>query len=179
VGHLLLQPGGGDGEEDVQVLPLVLHPGLGRDGLEGSAEAAYEAVVVAEVLLDAAVVVHPVAVPAQDHLSPSMAVEAVPVMPLIRQHVLCREAVSIFLHPSLVTLRTHFLMQLHQVVLHCKVQEPLGGLLVQLVVPVHVPGEAGQSRNLLLGSHSLDPVPYYLGFVRVTHSPDFFVKNSH
>ena len=39
--------------------------------LEGSAEAAYEAVVVAEVLLDAAVVVHPVAVPAQDHLSPS------------------------------------------------------------------------------------------------------------
>ena len=34
VGHLLLQPGGGDGEEDVQVLPLVLHPGLGRDGLQ-------------------------------------------------------------------------------------------------------------------------------------------------
>ena len=30
VGHLLLQPGGGDGEQHVEVLPLVLHTGLRR-----------------------------------------------------------------------------------------------------------------------------------------------------
>jgi len=179
VGHLLLQPGGGDGEQHVEVLPLVLHPGLRRYVLEGSAEVADEAGVVAEVLLDAALVVHPVAVPAQDHFSSSVAVETVPVVPLVRQHVLCGEAVCILLHPRLVSLCPHFLMQLHQVVLHREVQEPLGGLLVELVVPVHVPGEPGQRRNLLLGPYSLDPVPYYLCFVRVTHSSYFFVENSH
>jgi len=177
VGHLLLKPCGGDLEQHVQVLPLILDPRLGRDALERSAKVADEPGVVAEVLLDAALVVHPVAVPAQHDLPPGVAVEAVPVMSLIGQHVLGGEAVGIFFYSSFVAFCTNLLVQLHQVVLHGKVEQPLRGLLVQLVVPVHVPGEAGQGRDLLLSPDSLYSVPYYLRLVRVTHSSDFFVKN--
>ena len=49
----------------------------------------------------------------------------------------------------------HLLVQLHKVVLHSKVEQALGGVLVQLVVPVHVPRQPRQGRDLLLGARSL------------------------
>ena len=49
----------------------------------------------------------------------------------------------------------HLLVQLHEVVLDSEVEQALGGVLVQLVVPVHVPRQPRQRRDLLLGPHSL------------------------
>ena len=49
----------------------------------------------------------------------------------------------------------HLLVQLHEVVLDSEVEQALGGVLVQLVVPVHVPRQPRQCRDLLLGPHSL------------------------
>ena len=46
-------------------------------------------------------------------------------------------------------------MQLHEVVFNSEVKQALGGVLVQLVVPVHVPRQPGQGRDLLLGPNSL------------------------
>ena len=39
-------------------------------------------------------------------------------------------------------------MQLHQVVLDGEVEKALGGVLVQLVVPVHVPGGGGDENGV-------------------------------
>ena len=39
-------------------------------------------------------------------------------------------------------------MQLHKVVLDGKVEKSLGGVLVQLVVPVHVPGGGGDENGV-------------------------------
>ena len=39
-------------------------------------------------------------------------------------------------------------MQLHQVVLDGEVEKSLGGVLVQLVVPVHVPGGGGDENGV-------------------------------
>ena len=41
-------------------------------------------------------------------------------------------------------------MQLHKVVLDGKVEKSLGGVLVQLVVPVHVPGGGGGENGVLV-----------------------------
>ena len=41
-------------------------------------------------------------------------------------------------------------MQLHKVVLDGKVEKSLGGVLVQLVVPVHVPGGGGDENGVLV-----------------------------
>ena len=41
-------------------------------------------------------------------------------------------------------------MQLHQVVLDGEVEKALGGVLVQLVVPVHVPGGGGDENGVLV-----------------------------
>ena len=75
--------------------------------LERSAKVADEPGVVAEVLLDAALVVDPVAVPAQHDLPPGVAVEAVPVVPLIGQHILGGQAVCILFYSSFVAFCTN------------------------------------------------------------------------
>ena len=41
-------------------------------------------------------------------------------------------------------------MQLHKVVLDGEVEKALGGVLVQLVVPVHVPGGGGDENGVLV-----------------------------
>ena len=41
-------------------------------------------------------------------------------------------------------------MQLHQVVFDGEVEKALGGVLVQLVVPVHVPGGGGDENGVLV-----------------------------
>ena len=70
-GHPLLEPGGGDLQQAVEVLPLLLVV-LGRDVVETAAEAADEPRRrVDQVLLDAGLVVHAVAVPAHHNLAPS------------------------------------------------------------------------------------------------------------
>ena len=84
-----------------------------------------------------------------------MAVEAVPVVTLVGQHILGGQSVGVLLHPGLVPLGAHLLVELDQVVLHGEVQETLGGLLVQFVVPVHVARQAREGRDLFLGPNSL------------------------
>ena len=84
-----------------------------------------------------------------------MAVEAVPVVPLVGQHVLSGESVRIFLHPGLVSLRPHLLVELNEVVLHRKIQQPLSSLFVKLVVPVHIARQPREGRDLLLCPDSL------------------------
>ena len=85
----------------------------------------------------------------------TMTVEAVPIVTLVWQHVFCGQPVGILLHPGLVPLGAHLLVELDQVVLHRQVQQPLGGLLVEFVVPVHVSRQTGKGRDLFLCSHSL------------------------
>ena len=77
-------------------------------------------------------------------------------MTLVWQHVFCRQPVGILLHPGLVPLGAHLLVELDQVVLHGEVQQPLRRLLVQLVVAVHVARQPRQRRDLLLCAHRLD-----------------------
>ena len=121
----------------------------------------------------------------------TVTMETIPVVSLIWQHVLCWEAVCILLNSGFVPLGPNFLMELDQVVLHSQVEQTLGCLLVQLVVPVHVTRQSWQRRYLLLGpdclnenkalisksilgsavNANLDAVPYYLSFVRVTDPP--------
>ena len=81
--------------------------------------------------------------------------EAVPVVSLVWQHIISGQPERILLHPRLVPLGAHLLVQLDQVVLHGEVQQPLGGLLVQLVIAVHVSRETGQCGDLLLRPDSL------------------------
>ena len=77
---------------------------LGYNILEDLAPGADEAHLLVQLLpLEAALVVDPVAVPAEDHLATHVAVEAVPVVPLKRQHVLGGQAVGVLLHTGLVT----------------------------------------------------------------------------
>ena len=85
----------------------------------------------------------------------TVTVEAVPVVSLIREHVLRGQSESVLLHPRLVPLGPHLLVELDKVVLHCEVQQPLGGLLVELVVTVHVAGEPRQCGDLLLSPDGL------------------------
>merc|ERR1711892_243911 len=98
--------------------------------------------------------------------------KAVPVMSLIWQHVLCRQSVSILLHPSLVPLGTNLLMKFDKIILHGEVQKSLSSLLIQFVVPVHIAGETRQGRDLFLSTHSLNAIPNNLSFVRVADSPN-------
>lgn len=84
-----------------------------------------------------------------------MAVKAVPVVSLVWEHIICGQPKSVLLHPRLVPLGSHLLVQLDQVVLHGEVQQPLGCLLVQLVVAVHVSRESRQRGDLLLRPDSL------------------------
>ena len=93
-------------------------------------------------------------------------------MTFIGQHVLCWQSVRILLDSGLVAFGSDLLVKFDQIVLHGEVEQPLGGLLVQLVVPVHVPGQARQGWNLLLSSDSLDSVPDNLRLVWITHSSD-------
>ena len=76
-------------------------------------------------------------------------------MSLIGEHVLRGQPEGVLLHTRLVPLGPHLLVQLDQVVLHGEVQQPLGCLLVQLVVAVHVSRESRQRGDLLLRPDSL------------------------
>ena len=81
--------------------------------------------------------------------------KAVPVVSLVWEHIICGQPEGILLHPRLVPLGPHLLVELDQVVLYGKVEQPLGGLLVQLVVAVHVSRESRQRGDLLLRPYSL------------------------
>ena len=86
----------------------------------------------------------------------TVAVEAVPVVTLVGEHILSGQPVGVLLHPGLVALGAHLLVELDQVVLHGEVEQPLRRLLVQLVVAVHVARQPRQRRDLLLCAHRLD-----------------------
>ena len=105
--HLLLQSGHGDLQQHVEVLPLVLVV-LGSDGLKGPTEGADKpSRGVDKIRLDAGGMVNPVTVPTQENFPAgwrrkyfrisqensyffrlTVAVEAVPIVTLIGQHVL-------------------------------------------------------------------------------------------
>lgn len=75
--------------------------------------------------LDAGFVVDTVAAVTENHLPTLVTVEAVPVVPLSRQHVGGGKAVGILLNPGFGALSPDFLLQFDEVVFHGRVQEAL------------------------------------------------------
>ena len=54
---------------------------------------------------------------------------------LPREHVCRRKPVGLFLDPGFVALGADLVLQLDEVVLDAQIQQPLGGLLRQAVIP--------------------------------------------
>jgi len=160
-------------------LSLILNTRLRRNALKGSAEPADKPSTVAKILwLNTRLMVNPVTISAEDNLSASMAVEAIPVMPLVGQHVFCWKSVCILFYSCLVTLSSNLLMKFHQVVFNCKVEQSLRGLLVKFIVSVHIPRKSRQGWDLFLCPYGLYAVPYYLGLIWVAHPSDLAIYHS-
>lgn len=102
-------------------IPAVVLIQVGGNRLKGAAVLANKPEVLQKFVLETALVVDSMTVAAKDDLSTRVAMEAVPVVPFKRQHVLRWQSVRILLNASFVPFGANFLVQFDQVVLNSQV----------------------------------------------------------